>query len=130
MNSEIIFTRDYSYSVTATHATLGQLGDGRLTFGPGKGTTLQFRLSTLKLTERQTLDEVHAVTEDVTTSPSLTASLNSYFSRANTSLAQRQPMLSFWQKSRFLVYPPGFSNTSACKASQEQRSNGLIHLAR
>ncbi|KAF1040150.1 MAG: hypothetical protein GAK33_01150 [Burkholderia lata] len=63
MNSEINFTQDYSYSVTATHATLGQLGDGRLTFGPGKGTTLQFRLSTLKLTERQTLDEVHAVTE-------------------------------------------------------------------
>jgi len=64
MNSEIIFTQDYSYSVTATHATLGQLGDGGLTFGPGKGTTLQFRLNTLKLTERQTLDEVHAVTED------------------------------------------------------------------
>jgi len=63
MNSEIIFTQDYSYSVTATHATLGQLGDGKLTFGPGKGTTLQFRLSTIKLTERQTLDEVHAVTE-------------------------------------------------------------------
>ena len=64
MNSEIIFTQDYSYSVTATHATLGQLGDGRLTFGPGKGTTLRFRLSTLKLTERQSLDEVHAVTDD------------------------------------------------------------------
>ncbi|MGS1020563.1 ApeA N-terminal domain 1-containing protein [Burkholderia glumae] len=64
MNPEIIFTQDYSYSVMATHATLGQLGDGRLTFGPGKGTTLQFRLSTLKLTERQTLDKVHAVTED------------------------------------------------------------------
>ena len=64
MNSEILFARDYSYSVTATHATLGQLGDGRLTFGPGKVTTLQFRLSTLRLTERQTLDEVHAVSED------------------------------------------------------------------
>ncbi len=64
MNSRITFTQDYSYSVTATHATLGQLGDGRLTFGPGKGTTLQFGLNTLKLTERQTLDEVHAVTED------------------------------------------------------------------
>ncbi|QKY01410.1 hypothetical protein G3257_03450 [Janthinobacterium lividum] len=64
MNSEIIFTQDYSFSVTATHAKLGQLGDGKLTFGPGKGTTLQFRLSSLKLTERQTLDEVHAVTED------------------------------------------------------------------
>lgn len=64
MSSEIIFTQDYSYSVTATHATLGQLGDGRLVFGPGKGTILQFRLSTLKLTERQILDEVHAVTED------------------------------------------------------------------
>lgn len=64
MNSEIIFTQHYSFNVTATHATLGQLGDGQLTFGPGRGTTLQFRMSTLKLTERQTLDEVHAVTED------------------------------------------------------------------
>lgn len=64
MTSEIIFTQDYSYDVTASHTELGELGDGRLTFGPGKGTTLQFRLSSLKLTERQTLDEVHVVTED------------------------------------------------------------------
>ncbi|WP_211442449.1 ApeA N-terminal domain 1-containing protein [Collimonas humicola] len=64
MNPEIIFTQDYSHDVTASHTELGELGDGRLTFGPGKGTTLQFRLSSLKLTERQTLDEVHAVTED------------------------------------------------------------------
>ncbi|MCX5545233.1 hypothetical protein M3A49_38310 [Paraburkholderia sp. CNPSo 3076] len=64
MSPEIIFTQDYSYDVTVSHAELGELGDGRLTFGPGKGTTLQFRLSSLKLTERQTLDEVLAVTED------------------------------------------------------------------
>lgn len=64
MSAEIIFTQDYSCSVTATHDKLGKLGDGKLRFGPGKGITLQFRLSTLKLTERQTFDEVHAVTED------------------------------------------------------------------
>lgn len=64
MNTEINFTQDYSYNVVATHATLGELGDGRLTFGPGNGTTLQFRLSTLKLIEHQTLDEVHAITDD------------------------------------------------------------------
>ena len=64
MNSEIIFTQDYSYSVMANHDKLGKLGDGKLSFGPGKSTILQFRLSTLKLTEHQTFDEVHAVTED------------------------------------------------------------------
>lgn len=65
MTSEIIFfTQDYSYDVKVSHVELGELGDGRLTFGPGKGTTLKFRLSTLKLTERQQIDEVQAVTED------------------------------------------------------------------
>ncbi|WP_146129396.1 hypothetical protein [Burkholderia gladioli] len=64
MNPDIIFVQDYSYSVTATHTSFGILGDGRLTFGPGKGAILQFGLSNLKLTERQTLDEVHAVAED------------------------------------------------------------------
>lgn len=64
MNSEIDFTKDYSYDVSVSHTELGELGNGRLTFGPGKGTTVQFRLSSIKLTDRQALDEVHAVTED------------------------------------------------------------------
>jgi hypothetical protein len=64
MNPEIIFTQNYTYNVKATHTELGELGDGMLTFGPGKGTTLQFSLSTLQLSDRQAIDEVHAVTED------------------------------------------------------------------